>query len=45
MSVPVNSVPLLDVGRGNHPLRQEFLEALGRVIDSGKFFFGPDVEE
>ena len=45
MSVPVNSVPLLDVGRGNHPLIQEFLEALGRVIDSGKFFFGPDVEE
>lgn len=45
MSVPVNSVPLLDVGRGNYPLRQEFLEALGRVIDSGKFFFGPDVEE
>jgi dTDP-4-amino-4,6-dideoxygalactose transaminase len=45
MSVPVNSVPLLDVGRGNLPLRQEFLEALGRVIDSGKFFFGPDVEE
>jgi dTDP-4-amino-4,6-dideoxygalactose transaminase len=45
MSAPVNSVPLLDVGRGNHPLRQEFLEALGRVIDSGKFFFGPDVEE
>jgi dTDP-4-amino-4,6-dideoxygalactose transaminase len=39
------SVPLLDVGRGNLPLRQEFLEALGRVIDSGKFFFGPDVEE
>jgi dTDP-4-amino-4,6-dideoxygalactose transaminase len=45
MSAPVNSVPLLDVGRGNLPLRQEFLEALGRVIDSGKFFFGPDVEE
>jgi len=45
MSAPVNSVPLLDVGRANGPLREEFLEALGRVIDSGRFFFGPDVEE
>jgi len=38
------SVPLLDVGRGNAPLREEFLEALAGVIDSGKFLFGPDVE-
>jgi dTDP-4-amino-4,6-dideoxygalactose transaminase len=45
MSAPVTSVPLLDVGRGNSPLREEFLEAIGRVIDSGRFFFGPDVEE
>jgi len=39
-----SSVPLLDVGRGNVPLREEFLEALAGVIDSGKFLFGPDVE-
>jgi len=39
-----SSVPLLDVGRGNAPLREEFLEALAGVIDSGKFLFGPDVE-
>ncbi len=39
-----SSVPLLDVGRGNAPLREEFLEALAKVIDSGKFLFGPDVE-
>ena len=40
-----NSVPLLDVGRGNAPLREEFLDALAAVIDSGKFLFGPDVGE
>ena len=45
MSHPVSSVPLLDVGRGNAPLREEFLEAIAKVIDSGRFFFGPDVEE
>jgi dTDP-4-amino-4,6-dideoxygalactose transaminase len=41
---PVTSVPLLDVGRGNAPLRAEFLEAIAKVIDSGRFLFGPDVE-
>jgi dTDP-4-amino-4,6-dideoxygalactose transaminase len=45
MSLPVSSVPLLDVGRGNAPLRDEFMEALGRVIDSGRFLHGPDVDE
>jgi dTDP-4-amino-4,6-dideoxygalactose transaminase len=45
MSHPTQSVPLLDVGRGNAPHREEFLEAIGKVIDSGRFFFGPDVEE
>ncbi len=42
---PVSSVPLLDVGRGNLPLREEFLQALGNVIDSGRFLYGPDVTE
>jgi len=41
----ISSVPLLDVGRGNAPLRQEFIDALAAVIDSGKFLFGPDVGE
>lgn len=45
MSHPIQSVPLLDVGRGNAPHREEFLEAIGKVIDSGRFFFGPDVQE
>ncbi len=44
LSTPSPSVPLLDVGRGNAPLRAEFLEALAKVIDSGKFLFGPDVD-
>lgn len=43
-TTPFPAVPLLDVGRGNAPLREEFLEALAGVIDSGKFLFGPDVE-
>lgn len=38
-------VPLLDVGRGNHPLRDEILEAVGRVVDSGRFLHGPEVTE
>jgi len=37
------SVPLLDVGRGNGPLRQELLDAIAAVIDSGRFLHGPDV--
>ncbi|QDV13769.1 Aminotransferase [Rosistilla oblonga] len=37
------NVPLLDVGRGNAPLRQEMLAAIGDVIDSGRFLYGPDV--
>ncbi len=44
MSHLIQSVPLLDVGRGNAPHREDFLEAIGKVIDSGRFFFGPDVE-
>ena len=37
-------VPLLDVPRGNAPMREEFIEALANVIDSGRFLFGPDVK-
>lgn len=39
------NVPLLDVNRGNAPLRDEFIEALTRVVDSGRFLFGPDVQQ
>ncbi|TWT29521.1 DegT/DnrJ/EryC1/StrS family aminotransferase [Blastopirellula retiformator] len=39
------SVPLLDVARGNAPLRTEFVAALENVLDSGRFVFGPEVFE
>ena len=39
------SVPLLDINRGNAPLRNEILAALAKVVDSGKFLFGPDVQQ
>lgn len=38
-------VPLLDVGRGNAPLRDEIIQALVEVYDSGKFLHGPQVTE
>jgi dTDP-4-amino-4,6-dideoxygalactose transaminase len=34
---------LLDVSRGNATLRTEILEAIARVVDSGRFLHGPDV--
>ena len=37
------NVPLLDINRDNQPLREEFIEALTGVVDSGRFLFGPDV--
>jgi dTDP-4-amino-4,6-dideoxygalactose transaminase len=37
------SVPLLDIVQGNQPDRDEIIEALARVVDSGRFLFGPDV--
>jgi dTDP-4-amino-4,6-dideoxygalactose transaminase len=37
------SVPLLDIGRGNRPLRDEILQAIAEVYDSGRFLYGPDV--
>ncbi len=39
------NVPLLDINRDNRPHRDEFVEALTKVIDSGRFLFGPDVTE
>jgi dTDP-4-amino-4,6-dideoxygalactose transaminase len=36
---------MLDVGRGNGPLKQEFMAAIERVIDSGRFLHGPEVGE
>lgn len=41
----VDPVALLDVGRGNAPLRDEILAAIAEVYDSGRFLFGPAVQE
>ena len=41
----ISSVPLLDVNRGNHALRDEIVAALAEVVDSGKFLHGPQVTE
>tara|TARA_R110002049_G_scaffold27321_2_gene94096 strand:- start:207384 stop:208544 length:1161 start_codon:yes stop_codon:yes gene_type:complete len=39
------NVPLLDINRDNRPHREEFIEALTEVFDSGRFLFGPDVTQ
>ena len=41
----VSQVPLLDVNRGTAPLRDEILAAIARVVDSGRFLHGPEVQE
>jgi dTDP-4-amino-4,6-dideoxygalactose transaminase len=33
------------VNRGNEPLREEILAAIGEVFDSGRFLYGPDVSK
>lgn len=45
VSAQVQSVPLLDVNRGNAPLRDAMLAAITKVVDSGRFLFGPDVAQ
>lgn len=42
---PLPAVPLLDVGRGNHPLEQEVLDAIRDVCESGRFLHGPACRE
>ena len=39
------AVPLLDVSRGNDPLRAEILEAITDVCDSGRFVYGPSCQQ
>lgn len=41
---PATSAPLLDVGRGNSPLKAEIMESVSQIIDSGRFIGGPYVE-
>ena len=44
VSTPVKKVPLLDVGRGNSPLKEEILNSVAEIIDSGWFIGGPFVQ-
>jgi dTDP-4-amino-4,6-dideoxygalactose transaminase len=37
-------VPYVDIAGQHAPLKDELLEAVGRVIDSGHFILGPEVE-
>ncbi|MEM7453428.1 MAG: DegT/DnrJ/EryC1/StrS family aminotransferase [Planctomycetota bacterium] len=37
----VGKVPLLDVGRGNAPLKEEIMDAFSQIYDSGRFIGGP----
>jgi dTDP-4-amino-4,6-dideoxygalactose transaminase len=39
------AVPLLDVNRGNRLLRDEILQSIAEVVDSGRFLHGPQVGE
>ena len=41
----IPTVPLLDVPRGNTPVRDEIIAAITIVVDSGRFLFGPDVQK
>ncbi|HOM15970.1 MAG TPA: DegT/DnrJ/EryC1/StrS family aminotransferase [Thermoguttaceae bacterium] len=38
-------IQLLDLGRQHRPLRQQVLEALAQVYDSGAFVLGPEVKK
>ncbi len=41
----VTSAPLLDVGRGNLPLKEEIMEVVSDIIDTGWFIGGPHVKQ
>lgn len=40
-SSQIDKVPLLDVGRGNAPLKEEILQSISEIIDTGRFVGGP----
>lgn len=41
----VTNTPLLDVGRGNAPLKAEIMELFSEIYDSGWFIGGPHVKQ
>ncbi|MGD9721050.1 MAG: DegT/DnrJ/EryC1/StrS family aminotransferase [Pirellulales bacterium] len=45
VSTQPTPVPLLDVSRQYHAIRDDVAKALARVCDSGRFILGPDCEE
>lgn len=44
-SAPPVSVPMLDISRGNQPLREEIIAAITAVCDSGRFLHGDEVRQ
>ncbi len=44
-SQPPQPIPFLDLGRQHQPLRQQVLDALAQVYDSGAFVLGPEVQK
>lgn len=40
-----NPVPLLDIAAENRPLNAEILTAIGELLDSGRFLYGPPVQQ
>ncbi len=45
METTAQGVPLLDLGRQHADLKDEILDALAKVVDSGWFVLGPDVKQ
>lgn len=41
----MSKVPLLDLTRGGDTMRAELLSAVERIVDSGYYIMGPDVQE
>ncbi len=39
------NIPYVDLAAQHRPLRQELLDAVGRVLDHGQFILGPEVHE
>jgi dTDP-4-amino-4,6-dideoxygalactose transaminase len=38
-------VPLIDLGRQHHPIKMDLMNAFEKVLDSGRFILGNEVEE
>lgn len=45
METAIRKIPLLDVPAQTQPIRAELEEAIGRVLDHGRYILGPEVTE